>query len=313
MKDLVIIGAAAAGCSAAIYAARRNLDFKIITKDIGGEVTTAGEIENWPGQIHTTGEQLANDFEQHVNNYNVEIDNFTEVVDIICKENKLGIVTNSEEKIETKTVIIATGIHPKRLKVPGEKKFKGKGLTYCTVCDGPLFEDKITTTIGAGDAALESALMLSKIANQEYLVTKYPNDKKHKGGFPKAEDILIDKVKNNENIEIIYDAITQKIFGEGMVEKIIYKNQSTGEEKSLTTKGVMVHIGVKPNTDLVNCVEKNNLGEIKIDKFCRTSQEGIFAAGDVTDISYNQISIAAGHGTTAALSAIDYLNKQEAN
>lgn len=310
MQDLIIIGAAAAGCSAAIYAARRNLDFKIITEDIGGEVAKAGEVENWPGQIHTTGEQLAEEFHEHIKSYNVNIKNHTEVVDIECNKDYFSVVTQ-EGKLDTKTVIVATGIHPKKLGIPGEQKFKGKGLTYCTVCDGPLFADKTTTTIGAGDAALESALMLSEIADQEYLVTKYPNVEKHKGGFPKAEDILINKVKENNNIEIIYDALTQKIIGDNMVDKIKYKQKSTGEINEFDTDGVMVHIGVVPNSNFINCVEKNNLGEIKIDKLCQTSQEGIFAAGDVTDIPYKQISIAAGHGTTAALSAIDYLNKKK--
>ncbi|PSO44231.1 MAG: hypothetical protein BRC22_02810 [Parcubacteria group bacterium QH_9_35_7] len=315
MKDLIIIGAAAAGCSAAIYAARRNLDFSVISKDIGGEVALSGEIENWPGTIHTTGDQLAEKFHQHVKDYGIEIQDELEVIEIKHRDHKQMVKTEDPQgnikDIPTKSVIIATGIHPRPLDIPGEERLKDKGLTYCTVCDGPLFKDKITTTIGAGDAALESALMLSEIASKEYLITKYPNKKEHKGGFPKAEDILIEKVKDSDNIEIIYNAMTKEIFGDNMVEGIRYELQDSEETKVLETEGVMVHVGMLPNSSFIDCVDKNENKEIKVNKLCETSCPGVFAAGDVTDIPYKQISIAAGQGTTAALTAIDYLNKLE--
>lgn len=313
MKDLIIIGAAAAGCSAAVYAARRHLDFTVVSKDIGGEVALSGEIENWPGTIHTTGERLAGEFHEHVKDYGVEIQDELEVIDIHQKGGKHIVKTKDKQgnikDLPTKSVIVATGIHPRKLDIPGEEKLKDKGLTYCTVCDGPLFQDKKTATIGAGDAALESALMLSEIASKEYLVTKYPNENQHKGGFPKAEEILIKKVKNNDNIEIIYDAMTQEILGDSMVEGIKYELQSSNEIKTLEVDGVMVHIGMIPNSDFIDCADKNEAGEIKVNKICETSCNGVFAAGDVTDIPYKQISIAAGQGTAAALSVIDYLNK----
>ncbi|MFB6225837.1 MAG: NAD(P)/FAD-dependent oxidoreductase [Candidatus Paceibacteria bacterium] len=313
MKDLIIIGAAAAGCSAAVYAARRHLDFSVISKDIGGEVALSGEIENWPGTIHTTGDKLADEFHEHVKDYGIEIQDELEVTDIQQKNNKQIVkIKDKQDNIKdvpARSVIIATGIHPRELNIPGEDKLRDKGLTYCTVCDGPLFEGKRTVTIGAGDAALESALMLSEIASKEYLITKYPNKEKSKEGFPKAEEILIKKAKNNENIEIIYDAMTQEILGSQMVEGVKYEVQSSGKIKTLEVDGVMVHIGMSPNSDFIDCVDKNEAGEIKVNKLCETSCEGIFAAGDVTDTPYKQISIAAGQGTTAALSAIDYLNK----
>lgn len=313
MRDLIIIGAAAAGCSAAVYAARRHLDFTVISKDIGGEVALSGEIENWPGTIHTTGDKLADDFHKHVQDYGIEIKDELEVIEIKQKDGrqilKIKDTDGNIKDISAKTVIIATGIQPRRLDVPGEEKLKDKGLTYCTVCDGPLFKGKKTATIGAGDAALESALMLSEIASREYLITKYPNKKEKKGGFPKAEEILIEKVKNNDNIEIIYDAMTQKIIGDNMVEGVEYEVQNKSKTKTLEVEGVMVHIGMTPNSDFIDCVEKNENNEIKVNKLCETNCKGIFAAGDVTDIPYKQISIASGQGTTAALSVIDYLNK----
>ncbi|MBD3311373.1 MAG: hypothetical protein GF349_02660 [Candidatus Magasanikbacteria bacterium] len=313
--DLIIIGAAAAGSAAAIYAARRNLDFLIVSKDIGGEVALSGEIRNWPGIIETNGVELSKNFKKHVEHYGVNIEEGFEVYKI-KQEKNYHIVqaknnSNEEKEYKTTSVIIASGIHPRHLEIPGEDELKGKGVTYCTVCDGPLFKGKVTATIGAGNAALESALMLSKIAKKTYLVTKYPDSEEKNGGFPKGENILIDKVKKLDNVEIIYSADTKKIMGDNKVEGIKYDDMETNEEKSLDVDGVMVHIGMIPNSDFVDCAQKNNYKEIEVDIKCRTSCNGIFAAGDVTNIPYKQIAIATGHGVTAALSAIEYINKWE--
>ncbi len=313
LYDLIIIGAAAAGSAAAIYSARRNLDFLVITKDIGGEVALAGEVGNYPGIIETNGYTLAQNFHKHLQSYNVNIVDGWSVNEI--KQEKNYHLINAEKingekmTIKSKAVIIASGIHPRHLNIPGEKEFKGKGVTYCTVCDGPLFKNKITTTIGAGNAALESALMLSQIAEKAYLITKYPNTKEANGGFPKGENILIDKVKSLPNVEIIYNANTLEIKGQDMVTEIIYEDLDTKQQKTLKTDGVMVHIGMIPNSDFVNCATKNRAREIEVDIKCKTSCPGVFAAGDVTNIPYKQIAIAVGHGVTAALSAIDYINR----
>lgn len=313
MLDLVIIGAAAAGCSAAVYAARRNLNFVIISKDIGGEVALSGEVENWPGQIHTTGIQLAEDFHKHVKSYNVKIEEGKEVIEIRQEKNHHVVVakdyTGTETTYETKTVLVASGIHPRMLGIPGEAELKGRGVTYCTVCDGPLYKGKTTVTIGAGNAGLESALMMSTIAEKVYLLTKYPNSPEVKGGFPKGEDILIEKVKKLPNVEIIYNANTKKILGEKSVSEILYEDVQTKEEKEIAVHGVMVHIGMIPNSSFVKQLEQNPAGEIKVNRLGATNITGIFAAGDVTDIPYKQISIAAGQGVTAVLAAIDYINR----
>lgn len=313
MLDLVIIGAAAAGCSAAVYAARRNLDFVVISKDIGGEVALSGEVENWPGQIHTTGIQLAQDFHKHALSYNVKFEQGLEVVEILQEKNYHIVVTKdysgNEKRFETKTVLIGSGIHPRLIGIPGEVELKGRGVTYCTVCDGPLYKNKITTTIGAGNSGLESALMMSTIADKVYLLTKYPNTQETKGGFPKGENILIEKVKQLQNIEIIYSAETLQILGEKSVTGIKYRDILTSEEKEIITNGVMVHVGMIPNSSFVKNIEKNPAGEIIVDKIGQTNIPGIFAGGDVTNIPYKQISIAAGQGVTAVLAAIDYLNR----
>jgi len=315
LLDLVIIGAAAAGSTAAIYAARRNLNFVVVSKDIGGEVALSGEVENWPGIIHTTGFELAQDFHKHAKSYDVQIDEGFGVAEIkqeknyhiVLAENSIG----KKKEYQTKSVIIASGIHPRKLSIQGENELKGKGVTYCTVCDGPLFKGKTTATIGAGNSAVESTLMMAGIASKVYLVTKYPDTKETKGGLPKAEDILVKKLKSLDNVEIIYNANITEIVGDNFVSGFKYEDSDSKEIKELPIDGVMVHIGMIPNSNFVECAEKNNAKEIKIDFICQTSCPGIFAAGDVTNIPYKQISIATGQGATAALSVINYLNRWE--
>ena len=174
LYDLVIIGAAAVGTAAAVYAARRRLKFVVVAKDIGGEVALSGVVDNWPGVVHTTGIELANQFHKHMQSYEVPIDNNTEVVALKQPPPAGGVPLKAGEKnyhlvvakddtgkkkiYKTKTVIIGSGIHPRPLNIPGEKELKGKGVTSCTVCDGPLYKGKVTATIGAGNSALESAL-----------------------------------------------------------------------------------------------------------------------------------------------------------
>lgn len=312
LHDLIIIGAAAAGCAAAVYAARRNLDIIIIAKDIGGEVALSGDVENWPGTIHTNGFTLAQDFYKHVQSYNVPVIEGFKVTSIRPEKNYhiLTAVNDSGEErtYKTKTVIIASGIHPRSLAVPGEEDLRNKGVTYCTVCDGPLYKKKTTATVGAGNSAAESALMMASIAEKVYVLTKYADTPETKGGFPKAETVLVKKMKETPNIEILYATDTKKILGEARVTGLVYEDLTTKEEKELTLDGVMVHIGMIPNSHFVDIVEKNPAGEIVTTMKCETSQKGIFAAGDVTTIPYKQIAIAAGQGVIAALSAIEYLN-----
>lgn len=312
MLDLVIIGGAAVGSSAAVYAARRRLNFKMITKDLGGEVALSGEVANWPGIISTQGFELAQKFTEHVKSYGVDIEEGWEVTKIVSEKNH-HIVTaqnasGKTQDYETKTIIIGSGIHPRHLNVPGEEIFMHKGLTYCTVCDGPLFKNKTTATIGSGNSALESALMMKDIAQKVYVLSKYSDTKKDNFGFPPGENILIEKIKAASNVEILYQTKTLEIKGDKKVTGLIYQDNK-GTEQTLEVQGVMVHVGMTPNSKFVESVEKNKAGEIIADTKCRTNVPGIFAAGDVTDIPYKQIGIAAGQGIVAALSAIEYINR----
>jgi alkyl hydroperoxide reductase subunit F len=314
MYDLIIAGGSAAGSSAAIYCARRNLNFKIVTLDTGGEVALSGEVGNWPGILSIQGFELAQKFTEHVKSYGVQIDEGWRV-EKITPVKKHYVITaangnNEKAEFETKSIIIATGIHPRHLEIPGEKELYQKGITYCTVCDGPLFKNRTTITVGSGNAALESALMMATLAKKVYLLSKFPNTPEQNYGFPKGENILIEKLKKLSNVEIIYQAETTAITGENKVTGITYKDANKNTQ-DLAADAVMVHIGQIPNSQFVEGVTKNKAGEIIVDEKCRTNLPGIFAAGDVTSVAYKQIGIATGQGITAALAVIEYLNRWE--
>jgi len=205
-----------------------------------------------------------------------------------------------------KAVILATGSHPRELGILGEKELRGKGLSYCTVCDGPIFKDKDIVIIGGGDSASEAGIMMNEIAKKAYVLTK--------NSVMKGDTSLIKKLQRCKNVEIITEAQTTKIDGEKFVSGVGYKDLKTGQEKFLSAEGVFVHIGMIPNTDFLKIPElkTNELREIIIDKSCQTNVSGFFAAGDLTDVQHKQIGIAVGQGICAALSCVDYLNKLSA-
>lgn len=319
--DLIIIGGSAAATSAGIYAARRNLKFKIISKDFGGEVATSGEIDNYPGVPDSNGIELTEKFRKHLADYGVEPEIGVEVEKIIkqddgtfCITAKAGKETamaaekmpengNTAPKCDyiAKTVIIATGVHPRELNVLGEKELRNKGVSYCTVCDGPLFPGKTVAVIGGGNSALEAGIMLADIASKVYMFNKNP-------AF-KGDQILMDNLSGKKNVEIIYNAMTTEIIGDGFVSGLKYKDGS-GAEQEFKVDGIFIHIGNVPNSGLApDDVEKNKFDEIVVSKNCETNIPGLFAAGDVTDVPFKQISIAMGQGTCALLQAVNYLNR----
>lgn len=305
MFDLIIIGGSIAGTTAAVYAARRKLNFKMVTGDIGGEVALSGTVENWPTVNETTGFELAQKLGEQLKFNNVPVDEGFLVSEIIPNGKtwivKAASLSGEERTYETIAIIIASGVKPKHLGVPGEEALLHRGVTYCTVCDGPLYKNKITTTIGGGNSALESALMMATIASKVYVVNK--NDK-----F-KGEQVLIDKLTKTPNVEIIYNAKTQSIEGEKSASSVTC-TLSDGSTRVIETQGVMIHIGNKPNS-IFAPVEKDAFGQILVDALCKTNLPGIYAAGDVTNTPYKQIVVAAGMGCTSALAAIEYINRFE--
>ena len=303
MYDLIIIGGSAAATSAGIYAARRELNFKIVTKDFGGEVATSGEIGNWPGVNQTDGITLANQFKEHLKFYNVIPEEGLEVEGISKQEDGtfcIKIKGGGACDYVAKSVILATGVYPRELNIPGEKEFRNKGVSYCTVCDGPLFKSKTVAVIGGGNSALEAALMLADISSKVFVVNKNP--------VFAGDEILTDKLKTKPNVEIIYEAMTTEIFGKKFAEGLKYKDKDE-QTREILAEGIFVHIGMMPNSAIVPPeVQKNKFGEIITDKNCATNVPGLYAAGDVTDTPFKQIVVAVGQGCIAALSAVQYLN-----
>ncbi len=304
MFDLIILGGSAAGVSAAVYAARRRLNLKLITPDFGGEIATTQEIENYPGFVKITGQELVQKFREQLTANQVPIaEGF--LAQKVEKSGEFFKVTaqnlaGQTQIFEAKAIIIATGVKPRLLGVSGEEKLFHRGVTYCAVCDAPLFKNKTVVVIGGGNSALGSALMLGEIAAKIYLLNAEPSFK--------GETILIEKVKNHPKIEILSSAAVEEILGDKIVTGLKYKDKN-GESKTLEVKGVFIHIGWDPNADFIDFVKKNEKGEIMADRAGLTNVPGLFAAGDVTDGPYKQIIIAVGMCASAALSVVEYLNK----
>jgi len=297
--DLIIIGAGPAGITAAVYAARKRLQFLVITLDVGGQAAWSGDIENYTGYQFITGPDLVAKFEEHMRKYNTAVKEGEEV-EALKKEGDIIKIRTNKGEYESKTVIIASGKLSKELGVPGEKEFKHKGLTYCATCDGPLFAGKDVAVIGGGNSALDAALQMIKIAKRVYVVNNTPA----LGG----DAIMREKVEKSGIVTVMNNSKVTAIVGDKMVKGIRINRQ--GKEELVNVEGVFVEIGLVPNSKFAKDIDKNNYGEIKINVHNETNIPGIFAAGDVTDVSSKQIIIAAGEGSKATLAAFKYLNQK---
>lgn len=300
MLDLIIIGAGPAGITAAVYAARKKMDLLVITKDIGGQTAWSGDIENYTGYQFISGPELVSKFEEHMKRYNIALKENEEVIEIEKKDVKINVKTNKGE-YDGRTIIIASGKRSKELGVPGEKEFKNRGLTYCATCDGPLFSGKDVAVIGGGNSALDAALQLINIARHVRIVNIMPQ--------LTGDRIMQEKIKKSEKVSILNNTQVISIFGDKMVTGINIKRD--GKEEMISLQGVFVEIGLIPNSGFAKKLEKNKDGEVKVNSYNETSVPGIFAAGDVTDVSEKQIIIAAGEGAKAAISAFRYLGKSK--
>ena len=300
MYDLVIVGAGPAGITAAVYAARKKMNFLVIAKDVGGQTALSGDIENYTGYQFITGPDLTMKFEEHMKKYGINWKENEEVVKVTGASGGISVKT-AGGSYEAKTAIIASGARWKELGIPGEKKFKNKGLTYCATCDGPLFAGRDVAVIGGGNSGLEATLQLMKIAHSVRLIEASPR--------LTGDRIIQDKIRIAKNVTVLENTKVTAVLGDKFVSGI--KISVKGKEETLPLQGVFVEIGLVPNSEFVEEIDRNAYKEIKINSRNETNLPGIFAAGDVTDVPEKQIIIAAGEGSKATLSAFRYLARQK--
>ena len=294
--DLIIAGAGPAGITAAIYAARKKLDFAVITRDIGGQTVWSGDVENYTGYQFVSGPELALKFQEHLDNFGIRVNMPESLVRLEKKGALLKIVTDRAEYL-SRTLIAATGKKPRSLGVPGETEFKNKGVTYCATCDGPLFSGKDVAVIGGGNSGLDAVLGLANIAKKIYLLEKGP--------FLPADAVMVEKAEKLSNVEIITSADIKAVQGKVFVENILV--EANGRPRTLPVKGVFVEIGLIPNTGFEHGLRLNDRQEIIVDCQTHTNIEGVFAAGDVTNVVEKQIIIACGEGAKASLAAAKFI------
>jgi thioredoxin reductase (NADPH) len=306
--DVVIVGGASAGLTAAMYASRQGLKTLVITKDIGGQALLTNAIENYPPFEHIGGFELMQKFEQQARNFGAEFA-YEEVLSVTeDKEYGFKIKTNNDDKeYSGYALILAFGKTPRDLDVKGEKELNGRGVSYCAVCDGPFFKNKKVAVVGVGDPALEAALYLKGLASQLYIIHRLDKP------VGSEESINLLQSKDNENkVSFISNSTVKSINGTSKLESLTLYNSKSKSESKLDVDGIFVEMGYVARTDIVkDLVKLNGSKEIIIDKYCATSNDGVFAAGDVTDVPYKQAIISAGQGAIAALSAYNYIQRRK--
>ena len=302
--EVLIIGGGPAGAAAAIYAARKGIRTGVVSERFGGQVNDTMEIANYPGIPETNGPAYAASLEQHVRNYDVDIMNTQRVAGLTPAAETGGLITVTLDNggtLKSRTVILATGARWRNVNVPGEQEYKTKGVAYCPHCDGPLFKGKDVAVIGGGNSGVEAAIDLAGVVKHVTVVEFMPE--------MKADAVLIKKLKSLPNVTVHTNAQTTEITGAGgKVNGLKFKHRADGTDANVDLEGVFVQIGLVPNTEwLGTTVERSRFGEIVVDARGATNVPGVFAAGDCTTVPYKQIVVAAGTGSTAALSAFDYL------
>ncbi len=303
--DLIIVGGGPAATAGGVYAARKQLKTLVIAKELAGQSVVSSDIHNWIGTPSISGKDLADSMKKHLQEYEGEFLTIKEggvVTKIDKKDDTFEVTTDSEDKYETKTVLLASGANRRKLNVTGADKYEQKGLTYCSTCDGPMFSGMDVVVIGGGNAGFESAAQLLAYVKSVTLL-EY-------GETFRADAITVEKVLKNENMKAITNAETIEILGSGMVTGVKYKDRKTGEEKTIPATGVFVEIGVQANTNMVKgLVDFDEYGRVKVDpRTQQTSIKGIWAAGDCTDGLYAQNGIAVGDAIKALENIYSYLH-----
>jgi alkyl hydroperoxide reductase subunit F len=303
MYELIIVGGGPAGMTAAVYAARKKINTLLLTYNIGGQGLGTWLVENYMGYQFIGGHELMQKFEEQVKQFPTSVKvEVGRTVERLSKVNgRFEVETHDGETYQAKVVIVATGKSPRKLDVPGETKLLGRGVTYCAICDGPVFADLNVAVIGGGNSALEAANDMAKIAKRVHLISLSPLT---------ADQILIDRLKNAGNVTILPEQEVLEIEGENRVQGIRIRELKSKQEKKLAVDGVFIEIGLIPNSGLAKeLVAPNRLGEIQVDCGNQTGVPGLFGAGDVTSVPDKQIVIAAGEGAKAALQAHRYLQR----
>jgi alkyl hydroperoxide reductase subunit F len=308
--EVLVIGGGPAGSSAAIYAARKGIATGIAAERFGGQVADTMGIENLISVPYTEGPKLVAAMEQHVKEYDVDIMNMQRAEKLIPASQRGGlhqVQLANGGSLKARSVILATGARWRQLGVPGEEEYRNKGVAYCPHCDGPLFKGKRVAVIGGGNSGVEAAIDLAGIVGHVTLI-EFADQMR-------ADEVLQKKLRSLKNVEIITSGQTTEITGEnGKVNGLQYTDRNSGESHHVALEGVFVQIGLVPNTEWLKGgpVELNRHGEIVVDERCETSVPGVFAAGDATTVPYKQIVISMGEGSKAALSAFDFLIRNEA-
>jgi alkyl hydroperoxide reductase subunit F len=299
LYELIIIGGGPAGMTAAVYTARKRLKVLMLTKEFGGQPMWTMDIENYMGYQFITGPELMDKFDEQVRKFPIEI-KYEEVTDLSQNTDGTFSVISDKGEYQAQAVIIASGKRPRRLEIPGEAEFTGRGVSYCATCDGPLFAEKNVAVIGGGNSALQAAIEVSGVAAKVYLIALH--------GYT-AEPIVIEKLKELAQPVIEFSGYTTtEVKGAQAVETLIITNNETKEQTELMVQGIFVEIGLLPNTEYCQGIlDFNNYREVVTDCRARTNIPGLFAAGDVTNGPYKQIVIAAGDGAKAAMVAYEYL------
>lgn len=315
MYDLIIVGGGPGGVAAGVYAARKKIKTLLITDSFGGQSAVSGDIQNWIGTKSISGYDLAKALEGHLRaQEDIEIVD-DDLVTAVAKRDGFAagggaaaaggfsVATRDGKTYETKYLLLTSGSRRKKLGVPGEKEFDGKGVVYCSTCDAPIFKDKVTAVVGGGNSALESVMDLIPYASKIYLFVR--------SEILRGDSVTQEKVRSHPNVAILWNAVVKEIHGNDFVTGVRYKNVKTGEEKDLALEGVFVEIGLVPNSDFVkDLVARDDFGAVIIDhKTQSTSCPGIWAVGDVTDVLYKQNNISAGDAVKAVLNIHDKIKK----
>lgn len=296
--DTVILGGGPAGLSAGIYASRGAVSTAIVdTNMLGGQPSNYLELENYPGFKKVGGYDLMEKFEEHADMFGINKFPMQEIQSVDLKNKK---ITTGEYEFQAKTIIIATGAQPMKLGVKGEKEFVGRGVSYCAVCDGAFYKNKVVAVVGGGNSAVEEAMYLTKFADKVYVI--------HRRNELRADKVVQERAFKNEKLEFVWDSVVKEIQGENLVNNLVLENVKTGEVSDLNVNGVFPYIGIVPNVEKFSGqLQQDARGFVLTDETMQTSVEGVFAVGDVRKTPLRQVVTAVSDGAVGAVYAVKYI------